>query len=450
MPTIVGDLGGISLYGWVGAIYLLAATVTVPLYGRLADLYGRKPILVAGIVLFLVGSVACGFAPTIEVLIVARALQGLGAGAMQPVSLTIVGDLYRVEERARVQAFFGAVWGVSGIAGPILGALIVESLTWHWVFFVNVPFGIAAMLILSSALKENVERSAKGSLDLGGAAILAAASILLLLGAEGTVPFITLPLGIVLGIAFAMLEARVRAPIVPLALVARRQIAVATLSSLFLGVMMMGTLIYVPLYVQGALGGTPAEAGGVVIAPMMIGWPLTAQLTSRYLVRVGFRKPVLIGGVIAMIALGLLAFALYERLPFVWLGTTTFLFGCGMGLVNTALLVAIQSSVGFSERGVTTALNMFARMMGGALGVGALGGLLALRLEGRMSADAVAELLAHAPGAVLPDASALADAMWPMFPIIAACGLVNLLVLSFWPGTIELPAPSVHAAESSS
>jgi MFS family permease len=202
--------------------------------------------------------------------------------------------------------------------------------------------------------------------------------------------------------------------------------------------------------VQGALGGTPAEAGGVVIAPMMIGWPLTAQLTSRYLVRVGFRKPVLIGGVVTMIALGLLAFALYERMPFVWLGATTFLFGCGMGLVNTALLVAIQSSVGFSERGVTTALNMFARMMGGALGVGALGGLLALRLEGRMSADAVAELLAHAPGAVLPDASALAEAMWPMFPIIAACGLVNLLVLSFWPGTIELPAPSVRVAESNS
>lgn len=150
-----------------------------------------------------------------------------------------------------------------------------------------------------------------------------------------------------------------------------------------------------------------------------------------------------------MIALALLAVALYERAPFVVLGATTFLFGCGMGLVNTALLVAIQSSVGFSERGVTTALNMFARMMGGALGVGALGGLLALRLEGRMSADAVAELLAHAPGAVLPDAGALADAMWPMFPIIAASALVNLVVLTFWPNTIEAAPAAVQVAESS-
>jgi EmrB/QacA subfamily drug resistance transporter len=447
MPTIVGDLGGIRVYGWVAVAYLLAATVSVPLYGRLADLKGRKPVLIAGIVLFLVGSIACGLAPSIEVLIAARALQGLGAGAMQPVSLTIVGDLFRVEERAKVQGLFGAVWGVSGIAGPILGALIVESMSWHWVFFINVPLGIASAVILSVALRENVGRSGKGALDFGGAAILAGASVLLLLGAEGKLPFLTLPAGIVLGIVFTAVESRVRAPILPLALFARRQIAVATLSSLFLGVMMMGTLIYVPLYVQGALGGTPAEAGGVVIAPMMVGWPLAATTTSRFLVRVGYRRPVIVGGVLCVIALAALALALYEQAPFVILGATTFLFGCGMGLVNTALLVAIQSSVQFNERGVTTALNMFARMMGGTLGVGALGGFLALRLEGTMSPEAVAALLAHEPGVVLPDAAALAEAMWPLFPVVAAASVLNLMVLVFWPSTIAMPA-AAPVAES--
>lgn len=449
MPTIIGDLGGIRLYGWVGAVYLLAATVSVPLYGRLADLKGRKPVLLFGIAVFLAGSMTCGLAPSIEVLIAARALQGLGAGAMQPISLTIVGDLFRIEERAKVQGLFGAVWGVAGIAGPLLGALLVESLSWHWVFLVNVPFGLAAAATLSVSLREKVGAGASGSIDWGGAAMLAVSSILLLLGAEGTHGVVTLPLGVAIGLGFVAFEARVGAPIVPFALVARRPMAVATVASVCLGIMMMGTLIYVPLFVQGALGGSPAEAGGVVIAPMMIGWPLAATLTSRFLVRIGFRLPVLAGGAACAVALSLLAIAIHERAPLPVLGATALLFGAGMGLVNTSLVVAIQSAVGFGERGVTTALNMFARNMGGALGTGALGGLLAARLQGRISPDAVAALLAHQPGSVLPDANVLATAMWPLFVVVAAVGIANLGVLSFWPATISAPFGPRGALEHS-
>src|SRR5213593_2787870 len=184
MPTVVGDLGGIHLYSWVFTAYLLTSTVTVPLYGKLADLYGRKPVLLAGIAVFLAGSMASGLAGSIGALIAFRSVQGLGAGAMQPTTLTIVGDIYNLEERARMQGVFGAVWGVAGLIGPLLGGIIVKYLSWRWVFFINVPAGIAAAALLIGALHENVEHR-KHSLDLAGAAFLTLGLTALLFGAHG-------------------------------------------------------------------------------------------------------------------------------------------------------------------------------------------------------------------------------------------------------------------------
>src|SRR5213595_1637377 len=216
MPTVVGDLGGIHFYSWVFTAYLLTSTVTVPLYGKLADLYGRKPVLLGGIAVFLAGSMASGLAGSIGSLIAFRALQGLGAGAMQPTTLTIVGDIYNLEERSRMQGVFGAVWGVAGLIGPLLGGIIVHYLSWRWVFFINVPAGIAAAVILVMALHEQVEHR-RHSLDWAGAGLLTLGLVALLVGSQGgRASAAGLPLAAVLLVVFCLVERRAKEPILPL------------------------------------------------------------------------------------------------------------------------------------------------------------------------------------------------------------------------------------------
>ena len=224
MPTVVADLGGIELYGWVGAIYMLASTVTMPLYGKLSDLYGRKPMLLVGLGIFVLGSVASGLSTTMTQLIVFRALQGLGAGGIQPVALTIVGDIFTPQERARIQGIFGAVWGIAGMAGPLLGGVIVRALSWHWVFFVNVPFGALAALVLMTSFFETPQ-ARKPRIDYAGMTLLGAFVVALLMGASRYRPELTLPLALVLLVAFVIVEGRVAEPVLPIALLRRRLIA---------------------------------------------------------------------------------------------------------------------------------------------------------------------------------------------------------------------------------
>src|SRR5690349_16049990 len=235
MPTVVGDLGGIHYYSWVFTAYLLTSTVTVPMYGKLADLYGRKPVLLLGIAIFLVGSMASGLSTSVGALIAFRALQGLGAGAMQPTALTIVGDIYSLEERARMQGLFGAVWGVAGLVGPLLGGIIVKYLSWRWVFFINVPAGIAAAALLVVALHENVEHR-RHSLDWAGSALLTFGLTALLIGVQGgRASAAGLPLAAVsLGIFF-FVERRAPEPVLPLDLFRQRVMAVATTSGALVG-----------------------------------------------------------------------------------------------------------------------------------------------------------------------------------------------------------------------
>ncbi|MFL5441574.1 MAG: MFS transporter, partial [Myxococcales bacterium] len=260
MPTVVGDLGGIHYYSWVFTAYLLTSTVTVPIYGKLADLYGRKPVLLAGIAIFLVGSMASGLAQGIGALIAFRALQGLGAGAMQPTTLTIVGDIYNLEERARMQGVFGAVWGVAGLIGPLLGGIIVKYLSWRWVFFINVPAGIAAAMLLVVALHEEVEHR-RHSLDLAGAGVLTLCLVALLFGTHGgAASAIGLPLAVLSLFVFFAIEKRSAEPVVPLDLFRGRVMAVATAAGALVGAGMISMVTYVPLYVQGVLGGSPTEA----------------------------------------------------------------------------------------------------------------------------------------------------------------------------------------------
>jgi hypothetical protein len=223
MPTVVADLHGIELYGWVGAIYMLAVTVTIPTWGKLADVWGRKPVLLVGLALFLAGSMGSGFAGSMNLLIAMRAIQGLGAGAMQPITLTIVGDIFTIEERARIQGVFGAVWGFSAMVGPLAGGLIVAALSWRWVFFINVPVGVlSALLLVLFYVESDRERGPRKPLDILGALLLSAAIVMLLLGVGGRASTITLPLCAVLAALFIFVERRADDPILPLGVLKRQ------------------------------------------------------------------------------------------------------------------------------------------------------------------------------------------------------------------------------------
>ena len=457
MPTVVGDLGGIHYYSWVFTAYLLTSTVTVPIYGKLADLYGRKPVLLTGIAIFLVGSMASGLSKSIGALIAFRALQGLGSGAMQPTTLTIVGDIYSLEERARMQGLFGAVWGVAGLVGPLLGGVIVKYLSWRWVFFINVPAGIASATLLVVALHEEVEHR-RHSLDLLGAALLTVGLTALLFGAQGKrSSAIGLPLAAACLLVFFVVERRANEPVLPLALFRQRVMAVATAAGALVGAGMISMVTYVPLYVQGVLGGSPTQAGAS-ITPMVIGWPIASALSGRVLPRVGFRPLVRAG--LSISAFAAIALALFLR-PTASLRVpqaASALFGVGLGIANTALLIAVQTSVEWRQRGVATASTMFARTIGGTLAVGFLGGILASALSGDASvpADAADRLLGPQHGAGLDPTvlstlslslqSGLATVFWVIAAIAVLAAAISLLFPDLPTGSRPYPAIPVEAS----
>jgi EmrB/QacA subfamily drug resistance transporter len=440
MPTVVGDLGGIHFYSWVFTAYLLTSTVTVPLYGKLADLYGRKPVLLFGIGVFLVGSMASGLARGIGTLIAFRAVQGLGAGAMQPTTLTIVGDIYNLEERSRMQGVFGAVWGVAGLVGPLLGGIIVKYLSWRWVFFINVPAGIAAAALLMVALHEDVAHR-QHSLDWGGAALLTIGLSALLFGAQGgSASAVGLPVAAVLLALFVFVERRAAEPVLPLGLFRQPVIGVATLAGALVGAGMISMVTYVPLYVQGVLGGSPTEAGGA-ITPMVIGWPIASAISGRALPRVGYRPLIHSGLAISAAAAVAVALLLRPEASLHVPQAMSALFGVGLGFANTALLIAVQTSVEWRQRGVATASTMFARTIGGTLAVGALGAVLssALLRDESLPQGAADRLLGPEHGAGLSAdvvralATSLQGGLETVFWAIAGISIAAAIASLFFP-----------------
>jgi EmrB/QacA subfamily drug resistance transporter len=433
MPTVIADLSGLELYGWVGSIYMLATTVTIPLWGKLSDLRGRKSVMLIGLAVFLVGSVASGMAPSMKALIAFRAIQGIGAGALQPIAMTIIGDIFTVEERARIQGVFGAVWGVAAICGPLLGGLIVKALSWRFVFYVNVPFGLLSGAMLVTFFKENAERARdKITFDALGAVLLVV-TILSVLGAasgRGGALFLV-PLAIATLIAFLVVERRAKQPILPLHLFAKKVISVSSAVSALLGAVMMGSLMYTPLFVQAVRGGSPTD-GGTSVAPMLIGWPLASATSARLLVKLGFRPLVRAGLVGLAIASAGLALAVQSDVSLAIFRAAMFFMGAGMGLVTTAMLIAVQDAVDWNERGVATSSSMFFRTIGGAIVVGVLGGLLAKSLGGAVPESDLAKMLGPERALGIPKeklasyAEALGTAMGPLFVVIAACAAVAL------------------------
>jgi len=380
VPSIVKDLGGFSQFPWLFSVYLLAQAVTVPVYAKLADTVGRKPLILLGVGLFMAGSVLCGFAWSMPALIAFRAVQGLGAGAVQPMAITIAGDIYSVAERARVQGYLASVWGISAVVGPTLGGIFSQLHAWRWIFFVNVPLCLLAGFLLVRNFTERVERRPH-RVDYTGALLLTVSMTLIILGVlEGgqswawssPTSLAVFAAGAVLLLGFVLVERRAAEPVLPLWVLSRRLLLTTSLLSLGVGGILIGLTSYVPTYLESSLGSPPIVAG-LALAALTIGWPLASTFSGRlFYLRYGFRPTVLVGMVFAVAGAGLLAvFAHHPTLPLV--AVSCFVMGVGMGLVASPSLIAAQASVEWDKRGVVTGTNMFARSIGSAVGIAVFG-----------------------------------------------------------------------------
>lgn len=395
MPTIVSQLGGLASYSWVFTAYILASTTAVPIYGKLSDVYGRRPVYAAAMALFLVGSLLCGLAQSMPQLIAARALQGLGAGGLLVLAFVIVGALYSFEQRARMQGLFSGVWGVSSIIGPLLGGFLVDQVSWRWVFYVNlVPGSLAVALIWVLWVDEaRAPGAAAPQVDYLGAGLLTAGAVALLLGLfelgaspvaalRGAAPL--LALAAALFAALAAVERRAPDPVLPLPLFRQRLFAAACGHGVFAGCAVFGSVAFVPLFVQAVLG-TSATAAGATLIPLMLGWVFASITGSRLLLRVGYRSVALAGMI--LLTLGTLQMSrISAHASQLSLLAGLMPMGIGMGLSVPSLLIAVQTSVPRSALGTATSTVQFSRSIGGALGVSVMGALLSFRLHAALAA----------------------------------------------------------------
>ena len=387
MPTVIASLGGLAIYSWVFSGYILAATISMPLWGKFADLYGRRTAYLGGLGIFLAGSVLSGLAPSMTALITFRTLQGLGGGALIPLGMTIIADLYGLEQRARMQGYFSSTWGLASVVGPLIGGFLTDRLSWRWVFFINVPFGILTGLVLGTALAGLARPRRHVRVDVRGAALLTfgMASLLGALvegGRSGT--FGALHWALLVGglggvVGFVRWERRAPEPLLPLRFFTNRMFRATAVSGFLAGMAMFGTISFIPLFVQGVQGGTATEAG-TALTPFVLGWVGFSVVSARLLLRVGYRGPVLAG----MLCLAV-AFLLMSHMS---LGTTRamtlanmLLAGMGMGLVMVPLLIAVQNAMPKPDLGAATSATTFFRSIGGAVGVAVMGAVLSLMLK---------------------------------------------------------------------
>jgi MFS family permease len=466
MPTIIGDLHGLEHYAWVASVYLLACTVSMPLYGRLADVLGRKRVLLSAIGVFCAASVLAAMSTSMLQLILWRAAQGLGAGGIMPVVLTIIGDLFSLEERARIQGLFSAVWGTASLAGPALGALLVHTMGWRSVFFVNLPFGVIGFFVLAWKYHDH-EKPHSTDLDLPGITLLATGctSLLLLvsqLGPGGWPWGASLALFAITVVALALfvrVECRSKNPILPPSLMIQRAIGPSLVGSLLLGVGFLSLDTYVPLYVQGALGGG-ATAAAAVVTPVMLSWAASGLLAAPLVVRWGFRRTAIVGCALTTASFaGLFLCALAGATQ--WAMTAVLLMsGFGFGMASMPYLLAAQEAVAWQQRGIITSGIAFFRTMGGAIGIGLLGMLFNVLLEPRVShlrAAGVnpAELMDPHTRAALPPESlraasgAIAHGLTWVFGAMVLAAAVQLIVTLLLPRhKAEQPAHASEALEA--
>ncbi|MFD3547593.1 MFS transporter [Streptomyces sp. NPDC058655] len=451
VPQIVGDLGGFSFFSWLFSGYLLAVTVTLPVYGKLSDTFGRKPVLLFGTGLFLVGSLLCGLAWNMGALIAFRIVQGLGGGALQGTVQTLAADLYPLRDRPRIQARMSTVWAASSVAGPAVGGLLAAYAHWRWIFLLNLPLAALALWMVGRHLAEPVRSPGRrGPVDWAGAlAVFACGGVLLFALVQGGVawPWLSAPslglLGASAGLAALVVrvERRAEEPILPGWVWRRRTLAAVNLAMAVFGLLMVAPVVFVPTYAQSVLGLDPVAAGFVMSA-MTLSWPLSAALSQHVYRRIGFRDTAAVG--IALAAVTLYSFTLLPHPARPWQPALVMLaLGAALGLFQLPLIVGVQATVGWAQRGTTTASVLFCRQVGQSVGAAVLAAVanatLAARLAGAPAAgppdglDAVAKALDRPE--LLPRAAAdhlraaVADAVDDVFLVAAVAALVVLLVL---------------------
>jgi EmrB/QacA subfamily drug resistance transporter len=449
MPTVVTQLGGISSYAWVFSAYLLASTVTVPVYGKLADLFGRKSVFLASTLLFLVGSMLCGLSQDMTQLILFRVVQGIGAGGIQPSTQTILGDIYTLAERAKIAGIFSAIWGISGLLGPAIGGLLTEHFTWRAVFYVNGPICLLAMGLIWSFLHERIERR-EVRIDYLGAVLLSIGVTSLLFGLQGDLALddVVIPAGglyavtVVTLVAFIVQERRHPEPLVPLQIFTNRSIVACTLAATAGGAAWYGMLAFVPPYLQSIQGATPLVAG-LILGITDIGWTIASTSMGRTVMRIGLRPPAVLGGLLA--AVGFLAFRFVPIDSGLWLPSLiTFEIGLGLGLFLPLTTIAAQNAVGWSLRGVVTGMSMFARTIGGSVGVALAGAVFAAGISVAAASGVDPNLLISDAGRTQIPADQvaalqvmLAHTLGNVFLVFAGAGLCAAAALAFLPSRVR-------------
>ena len=424
VPTITKDLGGFASFPWLFSIYLLAQAVAVPIYSKLSDVIGRKPIILIGIGLFVLGSVLCGLAWSMPALIAFRAIQGLGAGAVQPMGITIAGDIYTIAERAKTQGYLAAVWGVSSVVGPTLGGIFSALDAWRWIFFVNVPLGLLAAVLIMRNFHEVVEKRQHKVDYLGAVLLTLSLSLLILALLEGGVAWPwnswqsigAFTIGGILLILFVLAERRAAEPILPLWVFSRRLLLTTSLVGFGVGAILIGLTSFVPTYLEGSLSVSPLLAG-LALAALTLGWPISAGYSGRLYLRFGFRNTMLFGMIFVL--LGVASIAVFSATPSVAIvALSCFVIGFGLGLVATPATIAAQASVPWNERGVVTGTGQFARSIGSAVGVAIFGAI-------------ANSIFGPAPVPV----SALVAGSGAVFVAVVAAGVVTLIAALSMPRT---------------
>ncbi|MCG5462737.1 MDR family MFS transporter [Micromonospora sp. NPDC053740] len=403
LPTIVGELGGINHYSWVVTAYLLASTASTPLYGKMADLYGRRPVFLFSIGTFLVGSLLAGLSQNMTQLIVTRGIQGLGAGGLLTLAFTIISDVVSPRERGRYQGLFGAVFGISSVAGPLVGGYFAET-DWRWIFYINVPLAILAIVVCYHVMRLIPFERRDHSIDWLGAGLLVAgvSSLLLALSwggneyAWGSGVIIGLFVaGVVLGVLFVLQEARVAEPILPLRLFRSATFALANSALLIIGLVMFGSIIFIPLYLQIVKGASPTRSG-LLMLPMMAGIIITSILTGRAMTRIGRYKWFPVAGSVTLLV-GMFLFTQLEVATSLWVAFGYMVvIGVGLGLCMQSLILAVQNAVSVRDLGAGTSSATFFRSLGGSFGVAILGTVLSSRLTGGL-ADRLPGAIAQLP-----------------------------------------------------
>lgn len=445
MPTAVAELGGVARYSWAFSAYLLTSTTTVPLFGKLADLYGRLKVYQITLVIFLVGSALCGLATSFEQLVIFRALQGIGAGGVMPISVTLVGDIYTLEERGRMQGVFSGVWGIASLVGPIVGGLVTDALSWRWIFFFTLPFGVVSGIMMQLFLREPAVRK-EHKLDILGTLILTTAVMMLLIalleGPEvwgwGDARTLALMVGSLVGLVlFIWQEKRAAEPMLPLDIFANRIIAVSSAGSVILGSLLFALVAFVPMWAQGVWGGSASDAGAALI-PMMLAWPVASALSGRLMLRVGYRPLVIAGSLLGAFGLALLSYGHPDRTQ---LTVAMALIGLGNGFIATPYLVAVQNAVPWNRRGVATSANQFFRTIGGSIAVAALGAVLNAHLRTELGLHANANMLLDPAARSRTDVitlargvQALAEGLHTIFLLCLIGALAAVVIAMLFPG----------------